>query len=140
MSAFTDMLAADVTTILQDELRLLLRGEVVWVKQRGAAGNCASGCLYNSSGATVVLPVATGAPGSARSPPEKTPMGCAPPAPDTTPVEAPDTTPVEAPQVQRRPREMVPAFLCDACMTPAVFCDACSKRHTSYVYSPCADW
>ena len=36
-------LAADVTAILQDELRLLLRGEVVWVKQRGAAGNCAWG-------------------------------------------------------------------------------------------------
>ena len=36
-------LAADVTTILQDELRLLLRGEVVWVKQRGATGNCAWG-------------------------------------------------------------------------------------------------
>ena len=34
-------LAADVTAILQDELRLLLRGEVVWIKQRGAAGNCA---------------------------------------------------------------------------------------------------
>ena len=36
-------LAADVTTILQEDLRLLLRGEVVWVKQRGAAGNCAWG-------------------------------------------------------------------------------------------------
>ncbi len=36
-------LAADVTGILQDELRLLLRGEVVWIKQRGAAGNCAWG-------------------------------------------------------------------------------------------------
>ena len=36
-------LAADVTSILQDALRLLLRGEVVWVKQRGAAGNCAWG-------------------------------------------------------------------------------------------------
>lgn len=36
-------LAADVTAILQDELRLLLRGEVVWIKQRGAAGNCAWG-------------------------------------------------------------------------------------------------
>ena len=36
-------LAADVTTILQDDLRLLLRGEVVWVKQRGAAVNCAWG-------------------------------------------------------------------------------------------------
>ena len=36
-------LASDVTAILQDDLRLLLRGEVVWVKQRGAAGNCAWG-------------------------------------------------------------------------------------------------
>jgi DNA modification methylase len=36
-------LAADVTAILQDDLRMLLRGEVVWVKQRGAAGNCAWG-------------------------------------------------------------------------------------------------
>ena len=36
-------LAADVTSILQDDLLLLLRGEVVWVKQRGAAGNCAWG-------------------------------------------------------------------------------------------------
>ncbi len=36
-------LASDVTTILQDDLRLLLRGEIVWVKQRGAAGNCAWG-------------------------------------------------------------------------------------------------
>ena len=36
-------LAADVTTILQDDLRLLMRGEVLWVKQRGAAGNCAWG-------------------------------------------------------------------------------------------------
>lgn len=36
-------LSADVTAILQDDLRLLLRGEVLWVKQRGAAGNCAWG-------------------------------------------------------------------------------------------------
>ena len=36
-------LAADVTTILQDDLRLLLRGEVVWQKQRGASGSCAWG-------------------------------------------------------------------------------------------------
>jgi len=36
-------LAADVTAILQDDLRLLLRGEVVWVKQRGASGSCAWG-------------------------------------------------------------------------------------------------
>ena len=36
-------LTADITTILQDRLRLLLRGEVVWVKARGASGNCAWG-------------------------------------------------------------------------------------------------
>jgi len=36
-------LSADVTTILQDDLRLLLRGEVVWQKQRGASGSCAWG-------------------------------------------------------------------------------------------------
>ncbi len=36
-------LAADVTAILQDDLRLLLRGEVIWQKQRGASGSCAWG-------------------------------------------------------------------------------------------------
>ena len=36
-------LATDVTTILQDDLRLLLRGEVIWQKQRGASGSCAWG-------------------------------------------------------------------------------------------------
>ena len=36
-------LSADVTSILQDDLRMLLRGEIVWVKQRGASGSCAWG-------------------------------------------------------------------------------------------------
>ena len=36
-------LSADVVQILQDRLRLLLRGEVIWLKARGAAGNCAWG-------------------------------------------------------------------------------------------------
>jgi DNA modification methylase len=36
-------LSADVTAILQDDLRMLLRGEIVWVKQRGASGSCAWG-------------------------------------------------------------------------------------------------
>jgi DNA modification methylase len=36
-------LAADVTAILQDRLHLLLRGEVVWAKARGAGGSCAWG-------------------------------------------------------------------------------------------------
>ena len=36
-------LSADVIAILQDRLRLLLRGEVVWQKARGATGSCAWG-------------------------------------------------------------------------------------------------
>jgi site-specific DNA-methyltransferase (adenine-specific) len=36
-------LSADVTGILQDELRLLLRGEIIWMKQRGSSGSCAWG-------------------------------------------------------------------------------------------------
>jgi site-specific DNA-methyltransferase (adenine-specific) len=36
-------LSADVIGILQDDLGLLLRGEVVWVKARGTTGSCAWG-------------------------------------------------------------------------------------------------
>ena len=36
-------LSADVIGILQDDLRLLLRGEVIWLKQRGSSGSCAWG-------------------------------------------------------------------------------------------------
>jgi site-specific DNA-methyltransferase (adenine-specific) len=36
-------LSADVVSILQDDLSLLLRGEIVWVKARGATGSCAWG-------------------------------------------------------------------------------------------------
>ncbi|MGP0030405.1 MAG: DNA-methyltransferase [Acidimicrobiales bacterium] len=36
-------LAADVITILQDDLRLLPRGEIVWQKGEGASGSCAWG-------------------------------------------------------------------------------------------------
>ena len=36
-------LSADVIGILQDVLRLLLRGEIIWVKQRGSSGSCAWG-------------------------------------------------------------------------------------------------
>lgn len=36
-------LSADLTRILQDDLGLLLRGEVVWVKAAGASGSCAWG-------------------------------------------------------------------------------------------------
>jgi site-specific DNA-methyltransferase (adenine-specific) len=36
-------LSADVVGILQDDLRMLLRGEIIWVKQRGSSGSCAWG-------------------------------------------------------------------------------------------------
>jgi DNA modification methylase len=36
-------LSADVIGILQDDLGLLLRGEVIWLKARGASGSCAWG-------------------------------------------------------------------------------------------------
>ena len=42
-------LAADVTTILQDRLHLLLRGEVVWQKGEGASGSCAWGSFRSAS-------------------------------------------------------------------------------------------
>ncbi|MCY4620392.1 MAG: site-specific DNA-methyltransferase [bacterium] len=36
-------LSADVTSILQDDLDLLLRGEIIWTKAKGAGGSCAWG-------------------------------------------------------------------------------------------------
>jgi DNA modification methylase len=42
-------LSADVITILQDELGLLLRGEIIWLKQRGASGSCAWGSFQRPS-------------------------------------------------------------------------------------------
>lgn len=41
-------LSADVTHILQDQLGLLLRGEVIWQKARGAGGNCAWGSFQSA--------------------------------------------------------------------------------------------
>lgn len=42
-------LAADVVSILQDDLQMLLRGEVVWLKQRGSSGSCAWGSFRSAS-------------------------------------------------------------------------------------------
>lgn len=42
-------LSADVTAILQDRLRLLLRGEVLWQKSRGATSSCAWGSFQRPS-------------------------------------------------------------------------------------------
>jgi site-specific DNA-methyltransferase (adenine-specific) len=41
-------LAADVLHILQDDLHLLLRGEIVWQKARGAGGSCAWGTFASA--------------------------------------------------------------------------------------------
>ncbi len=42
-------LSADLTTILQDDLGLLLRGEIVWRKGESASGNCAWGSYRSPS-------------------------------------------------------------------------------------------
>jgi len=42
-------LASDVTRILQDDLKLLLRGEVVWRKGEGASGSCAWGSFRSAA-------------------------------------------------------------------------------------------
>lgn len=42
-------LSADVIGILQDDLGLLLRGEVVWMKQRGSSGSCAWGSFQKAA-------------------------------------------------------------------------------------------
>jgi DNA modification methylase len=42
-------LSADVIKILQDDLRLLLRGEIIWLKQRGSSGSCAWGSFQSPS-------------------------------------------------------------------------------------------
>jgi len=42
-------LAADVTAILQDDLRLLPRGEIVWQKGEGASGSCAWGSFRSAA-------------------------------------------------------------------------------------------
>ena len=42
-------LSADVIRILQDRLRLLMRAEIIWVKQRGASGSCAWGSFQRPS-------------------------------------------------------------------------------------------
>jgi DNA modification methylase len=42
-------LSADVVTILQDDLGMLLRGEVLWQKAQGAGGNCAWGSFRQAT-------------------------------------------------------------------------------------------
>ncbi len=42
-------LSGDVIKILQDDLRLLLRGEVIWQKSEGASGSCAWGSFRSAA-------------------------------------------------------------------------------------------
>lgn len=42
-------LASDVIGILQDELKLLLRGEIIWWKAHGAGGSCAWGSFQSAA-------------------------------------------------------------------------------------------
>src|SRR5262252_1708171 len=46
-------LSADVIRILQDDLQLLLRGEVIWQKSQGASGSCAWGTFGRAGNPTL---------------------------------------------------------------------------------------
>ncbi len=70
-------LAADVMTILQDDLRLLPRGEIVWQKGEGASGSCAWGSFRSPANPVLrdvterVIVASKGRFGRARSPKER---------------------------------------------------------------------
>ena len=42
-------LSADVTTILQDDIGFLMRGEILWIKAEGASGSCAWGSFQSAA-------------------------------------------------------------------------------------------
>ena len=70
-------LSADVMAILQDDLRLLPRGEVVWQKGEGASGSCAWGSFRSAANPVLrdvterVVVASKGRFGRARSPKER---------------------------------------------------------------------
>ena len=70
-------LAADVTAILQDDLHLLPRGEIVWQKGEGASGSCAWGSFRSAANPVLrdvterVIVASKGRFGRARSPKER---------------------------------------------------------------------
>jgi site-specific DNA-methyltransferase (adenine-specific) len=70
-------LAADVMTILQDDLRLLPRGEIVWQKGEGASGSCAWGSFRSPTNPVLrdvterVIVASKGRFGRAQSPKER---------------------------------------------------------------------
>src|SRR5580704_4791680 len=70
-------LAADVMTILQDDLHLLPRGEIIWQKGEGASGSCAWGSFRSPANPVLrdvterILVASKGRFGRARSPKER---------------------------------------------------------------------
>src|ERR1035441_1027192 len=74
-------LAADVMTILQDDLRLLPRGEIVWQKGEGASGSCAWGSFRSPTNPVLgdvterVIVASRGRFGRAKSPKERRAAG-----------------------------------------------------------------
>ena len=74
-------LAADVMTILQDDLRLLPRGEIVWQKGEGASGSCAWGSFRSPTNPVFrdvterVIVASKGRFGRAKSPKERRAAG-----------------------------------------------------------------
>jgi modification methylase len=74
-------LAADVMTILQDDLRLLPRGEIIWQKGEGASGSCAWGSFRSPANPVLrdvterVIVASKGRFGRAKSPKERRAAG-----------------------------------------------------------------
>jgi DNA modification methylase len=74
-------LAADVMTILQDDLRLLPRGEIIWQKGEGASGSCAWGSFRSPTNPVLrdvterVIVASKGRFGRAKSPKERRAAG-----------------------------------------------------------------
>jgi site-specific DNA-methyltransferase (adenine-specific) len=74
-------LAADVMTILQDDLHLLPRGEIIWQKGEGASGSCAWGSFRSPANPVLrdvterVIVASKGRFGRAKSPKERRQAG-----------------------------------------------------------------
>ncbi|HVA09260.1 MAG TPA: DNA methyltransferase [Acidimicrobiales bacterium] len=74
-------LAADVMSVLQDDLRLLPRGEIIWQKGGGASGSCAWGSFRSPTNPVLrdvterVIVASKGRFGRAKSPKERRAAG-----------------------------------------------------------------
>jgi DNA modification methylase len=74
-------LAADIMTILQDDLHLLPRGEIIWQKGEGASGSCAWGSFRSPTNPVLrdvterVIVASKGRFGRAKSPKERQRLG-----------------------------------------------------------------